>query len=203
MKLDLVIRISIIFVIVMGGTVFYQNYFNEKEPVYTLKYDESLSYTYYKDYGNSEYLVDNWTLRYYHTNWTEPIIWYEYGPFSVVFETPKDDMILKLSGVQITPETPDFIFPLVIYPGDAYSVETEPIWTHNVTCSNLSEIKLDSSGVYTISLTGHVMKNGHRYSLRNGDKNFETVLVYIYFQLVDSNGDNTKFKVDNSLWDRK
>jgi hypothetical protein len=105
---------------VMGGFYFYQSYFNQVEPEFTLECDDMFNYSYYRNYGNDHYLVDNWTLRYYHTNWTEQVIWYEYGPFSVAFEAPEDDMSLQLSGIQVTPDEPDFIFPLTLYQGNAY-----------------------------------------------------------------------------------
>ncbi len=60
--------------IILGGVYAYQRYFNEKEPIFMLEYDETLSYTYYRNYGDNQYLVDNWSLRYCHTNWAEPRI---------------------------------------------------------------------------------------------------------------------------------
>ena len=202
MKLVQKLVIVALFTAIIGGAILYQKYFEEKEPVFTKGYDQFLNYTFYINYGNNQYLVDNWTLRYYHTNWTEPVIWYEYGPFSVVFDAPEDNMTVKLSCKQFVPENPDFVFPLVVYSGDAYSVESEPLWLQNVSCSELPDIFLESKGVYTICLTGHVMKSGHRYSLKSGDDNFETVLVYVSFQLFDKNGEITKYKIDNSLWGR-
>ena len=130
----------------------------------------------------------------------QPVIWYEYGPFSVVFEAPEDDMTLQLSGVQVTPDKPDFVFPLTIYQGGAYYVELEAYWSENVSCSNLPMIRLDSSGTYTIILTGDAYPNGHRYSLRSGDEGFETVELYVYFQLLDKSGHVSKFKLDNRIW---
>lgn len=200
MRLD---RITIIVTVIIGaiiGVYFYQSYFNQVEPVYTLEYDDLFNYSYYRNYGNDQYLVDNWTLRYYHTNWTDVVIMYEYGPFSVAFEAPETDMTLQLSGIQVTPDEPDFVFPLTIYQGGAYYVELEPYWSQNVSCSNLPAIKLNSSGTYTIILTGVAYPGGHRYSLRRGDDLFETVEVYVYFQLVDQNGRVSKFKIDNRIW---
>ena len=184
--------------------LYYQDYFIEKEPAFTKEYDESLSYSYYRNYGNNRYLVDNWTLRYYHTNWTEPEIWlwHNYGPFSVVFETPEDDMTLKLSGVQVIPENPQFTFPLVLYSGDAYKVETNSTYVQKVTCFNFSDIEIESKGKYTVSLTGAVYESGHRYNLRRSDDEFEMVLLYVSFQLVDNEGALSKFLVDNSLWEQ-
>ena len=89
---------------------------------------------------------------------------------------------------------------MVLYQGDAYSVEIDPIWTQNVSCINLPMIELESSGLYTICLTGHVIKSGHRYSLRSSDGDFEDVLVFVSFQLIDNSGDISKYKIDNSLW---
>ncbi len=109
-------------------------------------------------------------------------------------------MTLKFSGKQVTPDDPDFVFPLTLYKGGAYYFELEPHWSENVSCSNLPAIKLDSSGTYTIILTGVAYPGGHKYSLRSGDEGFETVEVYIHFQLVDQNGQLTKFKIDNRIW---
>jgi len=201
MKLDQKSVIILVLIAVIGGIYLYQNYFNTVEPVFTLEYNGLFNYSYYRNYGNDQYLVDNWTLRYYHTNWTEPVIWYEYGPFSVVFEAPENDMVLQLSGIQVTPDKPDFSFPLTIYKGNAYGIELEHFWSQNVTCSTLPAIKLDSSDKYTISLTDAVYPSGHRFSLRSGDENFETVQVYVHFQLVDQNGHVSKFKIDNRIWD--
>jgi hypothetical protein len=192
--------IIIVLIMVIGGVYLYQSYFNQVEPVYTLEYDDLFNYSYYRNYGNDQYLVDSWTLRYYHTNWTESVIWYEYGPFSVVFEAPENDMTLQLSGIQVTPDELDFVFPLTIYQGGAYYVELEPYWSENVSCRNLPEINLGSSGTYTIILTGVAYPGGHRYSLRHGDDDFETVEVYVYFQLVDQSGHVSKFKIDNRIW---
>lgn len=111
-------------------------------------------------------------------------------------------MTVKLSGKQVFPENNNFVFPLVIYLGDAYSVESEPFLLQNVSCLELPDIILESKGVYTICLTGHVMKSGHRYSLKSSDDDFESVLVYVSFQLADKNGEITKFKIDNRLWGR-
>ena len=169
--------VIILLIVVIGGFYVYQNYFNQVEPVYTLEYDDLFNYSYYRNYGNDQYLVDNWTLRYYHTSWTESVIWYEYGPFSVAFEAPEDDMTLQLSGIQVTPNEPDYIFPLTLYQGGAYYVELEPYWSQNVSCNNLPRIDLDSSGTYTIILTGVAYPGGHKYSLRRGDEGFETVEV--------------------------
>ena len=200
MRIDRIPVIILVMIVVMGGFYVYQSYFNQVEPVYTLEYDDLFNYYYYRNYGNDQYLVDNWTLRYYHTNWTEPVIWYEYGPFSVAFEAPDDDMTLQLSGIQVTPSSPDFVFPLTLYQGGAYYVELEAYWSENVSCSNLPMIRLDSSGTYTIILTGDAYPNGHRYSLRSGDEGFETVELYVYFQLLDKSGHVSKFKLDNRIW---
>lgn len=187
---------------IVGVYLYYQDYFIEEEPAFTKEYDDSLSYSYYRNYGNNRYLVDNWTLRYYHTNWTEPEIWlwHNYGPFSVVFETPEDDMTLKLSGVQVIPDDSEFMFPLMIYPGNAYSYEATSYWTQKVTCFNFSDIEIESKGKYTISLTGAVHESGHRYNLRGNDDEFETVLIYVSFQLIDQDGGVSKFIIDNRLW---
>jgi len=200
MRIDRNSVIIMVMIIVIGGVYFYQNYFNQVEPVYTLEYDDLFNYSYYRNYGNDQYLVDNWTLRYYHTNWTESVIWYEYGPFSVVFEAPENDMTLQLSGIQVMPDDPDFVFPLTIYQGGAYYAELEPFWSENVSCIDLPTINLDSSGTYTIILTGVAYPGGHKYSLRSGDEGFETVEVYVYFQLVDQNGHVSKFNIDNRIW---
>ncbi len=108
-------------------------------------------------------------------------------------------MTLRLTGVQVFPYDPEFSFPLVLYPGDAYKAETEPLWIHDVTCSTLPSIPLNA-GKYTISLTGHVTKSGHRFSLRSDDPNFETVKIYVSFQLLEEHGEVVKFDLDNSLW---
>ena len=200
MRIDRIPVIILVLIVVIGGFYVYQTYFNQVEPLYTLEYDDLFSYSYYRNYGNDQYLVDNWTLRYYHTNWTEPVIWYEYGPFSVAFEAPENDMKLQLSGIQVTPDEPDFVFPLTIYQGGAYYIELEPFWSQNVSCSNLPMINLDSYGTYTIILTGVAYPGGHKYSLRHGDESFETVEVYIYFQLLDQSGHVSKFDIDNRIW---
>ena len=63
-----------LFTAIISGVILYQKYFEEKESVLTNGYDRSLNYTYYINYGNNQYLVDNWILRYYHTNWTESVL---------------------------------------------------------------------------------------------------------------------------------
>lgn len=63
-------------------------------------------------------------------------------------------MTLKISGIQVVPNDPDFVFPLTLYQGGAYYAEMKPYWSENVSCSSLPMINLVSSGTYTITLTG-------------------------------------------------
>ncbi len=202
MKLERKTTLVLISVILIAVYLVYPKETRNTHQTFTTEVNENLNNTYYKNLGNNRYLVDNWTLRYYHSNWSEPRPYTDYGPFSVVFECPEDNMVLEVTGVQTLPEGEEFKFPLVLYPGDAYSFDATALWMENVTCSETTQIHLIDSGLYTVSLTGHVMKDGHRFSLRgwSGDK-YDTVLLYVNFQLKTGDGSVTLFKVDNSVWD--
>ncbi len=59
MRLD---RKTIIVTVIIGailGVYFYQSYFSQVEPVFTLEYDDLFNYSYYRNYGKDQYLVDN------------------------------------------------------------------------------------------------------------------------------------------------
>jgi hypothetical protein len=201
MNLGQKVSLLVIAAIIVGGYLYYENQFQTNNPEYNLVYDEELNYTYYKNYGESRYLVDRWTLRYYHTNWTEPRPCTDYGPFSVVIETPKDNMVLEISGKQVTPSDAVFVFPLVVYHGNAYSFESPEIWRENTTCSQNLAINFEKKGAYTICLTGYVSGKSHRFSLRSHDPLFETVLIYVDLQLRNSEDEISRYIVDNDIWD--
>jgi hypothetical protein len=146
--------------------------------------------------------VDNWILRYYHTNYSKPKPWYDYGPFSAIFKTPMDNMIIEFTGNQTIPESPDFMFPLTLYFGNAYNITVPAYWSGNVTCNSNVSIVLENAGWYTVTITGDAHKDGHRYSLNSwGEERFETVLVYLSFQIKTSEGTITTFQVNNRMWE--
>lgn len=202
MKLERKTTLVLILIILMAVYLVYPKETRNTHQTFTSEVDENLNNTYYQNLGNNRYLVDNWTLKYYHTNWSEPRPCTDYGPFSVVFECPEENMVIEVTGIQTYPESTEFTFPLVLYPGNAYSYDATALWTENVTCSETTQIHLVDSRWYTLSLTGDVTKNGHRFSLRgwSGDR-YDTVLLYVSFQLKTSDGTVTLFKVDNSVWD--
>ena len=111
-------------------------------------------------------------------------------------------MMLEISGNQITPTNAVFTFPLVVYHGNAYSFTSPEYWKENVTCSENILISLEKKGAYTLCLTGFVSGNSHRFSLRSHDPRFETVLIYVDFQLRNREDKISRFIVDDYVWDR-
>ena len=192
-------RISLVAIIVLlAFAIFYSQTPQTPDPQ---NKDENVNNTVLENLGNYSYLVDSWTLKYYHTDWEEPRPCNDYGPFSVIFESPQDNLVMHFEGVQRIPDDEFFFFPLVVYQGDAYSVDSNPYWINNVSCVEPVQVELGEAGWYTVCLTGDVVKNGHRFSLRGwGNSTHDTVLIYASFSL-EENDVLLSFKVDNRVWE--
>lgn len=174
----------------------------EKEPIQSLDQVKNETISILEDLGKKKYLVNNWTLRYYHTNYSTPKPWYDYGPFSAIFECPEDDMIIEFNGKQVIPTGSEFEFPLTLYSGNTYNDTVPAFWSGNVTCSDNVRILLVDAGWYTVTLTGDAHRHGHRFSLHSwGEERFETVLVFVSFQVKRSDGAVSVFKVNNRMWE--
>ncbi len=165
--------------------------------------------------NNRGYIVSKWILNYHHENWTSPVPHTSYGNFWAVIYVPEDNMSIQLETIQILPLAEKFEYPLTIQEGNAFEFEETRIpgdqsdtyelnvtyrispiaWTQNVTGSKVYTVEIEEAGFYTICITGEIIENSFRFSLRNYLENTATEAKVMVFITIRGDETSTPFGI--------